>query len=304
MTEAQPPLLLHSLATFEAELIACLDAARPRRIVEIGSETGAFSDVLLDWATGNDATVVTVDPEPPEALRSRAGSSGNLEVVAGASPAALEEVEPAGAYVIDGDHNYFTVGAELEGIYAGREEDPSSAPLTILHDVCWPCGRRDAYYAPDRIPAEHRHPHDYRRGAVPGRSELVEGGFRGGGEWAFATNEGGPANGVLTAVEDFLADRPALRLVVLPCVFGVGVLFHRGAPYATTIEERLGSLDESALLARLEENRLHLYLTVLDLQDELERRRARFDSALASAHARIGVLEAQNSALRLDGVRP
>ena len=303
MSEPEAPLLLHSLATLDAELVSCLDAARPRRIIEIGSETGAFSEVLLRWATANDAYLVSVDPDPPAALRSLARTSSHLEVVAEPSPAALEGIESADAYVIDGDHNYFTVSKELAAIYPGADPDPSSAPLTILHDVGWPWGRRDSYYAPDRIPDDQRHSYDYRRGVVPGRSDLVDGGFRGAGEWASATHEGGPSNGVLTAVEDFLADRPGLRLLVLPCVFGVGVLFHRESPYVATIEERLGPLDGSTLLARLEENRLALYFTVLELQDQLERERMRVDRALAAANDRIGALEAENSAFRLDGAR-
>lgn len=303
MSEPEVPVLLHSLATFGSELVACLDAARPRRIIEIGSETGAFSELLLRWATENDAVLVSVDPDPPAALRSLAQSSAHLEVVAQASPAALEGIDPASAYVVDGDHNYFTVSKELAAIYAGDEEDPSAAPLTILHDVGWPAARRDLYYDPERLPSDAVHEHSFREGVVPDEPGTVAGGFRSRGEFAVALHEGGPANGVLTAVEDFLAERPALRLIVLPCVFGVGVLFHRKAPYATTIEERLGPLDGSTLLARLEENRLRLYLTILDLQDELERRRGRFDRALAAAHDRIGALEAENSALRLDGAR-
>ena len=31
-------------------------------------------------------------------------------------------------------------------------------PLLMLHDIGWPLARRDGYYAPERIPAEHRQP--------------------------------------------------------------------------------------------------------------------------------------------------
>ncbi|MCE4872534.1 hypothetical protein LZC26_09990, partial [Campylobacter coli] len=82
--------------------------------------------------------------------------------------------------------------------------------LAFFHDVGWPCGRRDAYYAPDQIPAEHRHPHSYEAGALLDRESLVEGrGFRGMGQFAFANIAGGARNGVMTAIDDFLAEQLA-----------------------------------------------------------------------------------------------
>ena len=45
-------------------------------------------------------------------------------------------------------------------------------PVLILHDVCWPYGRRDLYYAPERIPEEFRQPYE-QRGMRPGTDELL-----------------------------------------------------------------------------------------------------------------------------------
>ena len=48
-------------------------------------------------------------------------------------------------------------------------------PVLILHDVCWPYGRRDLYYVPERIPEEFRQPYAQRgmrpgtQGAAPAR---------------------------------------------------------------------------------------------------------------------------------------
>ena len=61
------------------------------------------------------------------------------------------------------------------------------------------------YYAPDRLPPDAVHPHSFEGGALPGRSELGRGGFQGAGGFAWACHEGGERNGVLTAVEDFVA---------------------------------------------------------------------------------------------------
>src|SRR5919197_862306 len=47
-----------------------------------------------------------------------------------------------------------------------------------------------------------------------------------------AAREGGPRNGVLTAVEDFVADREGLSLAVIPVFFGIGVVWSADAPWA------------------------------------------------------------------------
>src|SRR5207249_4114949 len=95
--------------------------------------------------------------------------------------------------------------------------------ILIMHDVCWPYGRRDLYYAPDRIPAEFRQPYD-QRGMRPDRRKLLRGG--GLNPTMFnAVTEGGPRNGVMTALDDFTAEyeRP-LRRVVLPIYFGLAIV--------------------------------------------------------------------------------
>ncbi len=83
-----------------------------------------------------------------------------------------------------------------------------------MHDVGWPYGRRDLYYAPDQIPEEFRQP--YRRaGMRPGpRSCSSTGGIN--PTMCNAELEGGPRNGVMTALDDFLAeyDRPVRKVVV------------------------------------------------------------------------------------------
>src|SRR5215210_588730 len=103
------PLLLHSLSEHGELIFGALDVARPQRIVEIGSETGGFSKELLDWAGANGATLVTVEPYPTPEIRELAESVDHFELVARRSPGAFAELEPADAYVIDGDHNHWTV---------------------------------------------------------------------------------------------------------------------------------------------------------------------------------------------------
>ena len=193
-----------------------------------------------------------------------------VQLVKDLSLGALQEMEPADAYFLDGDHNYFTVRGELETIDR-RAREAGTQWLAILHDVGWPSGRRDMYYAPDTLPPDAVHPHTWDRGVLVGESEPVEGGFRGEGAFAWALHEGGPSNGVLTAVEDFLAQRDDLAFVKVPCVFGLGLIYPATAEYAPELSEFLRWYDENRLLDRLEQNRLALYLGYIELQDEHRR---------------------------------
>ena len=296
--EAQP-LLLHSLASFGPLVFRCLEAAGARRIVEIGSETGELTLALADWASERGGKVICVDPDPAPSVVARAQRDPVLEVVAGASPAALDGLQPGDAHLVDGDHNHWTVLRELRHAYGGGDPQSGAGPLCLVHDVGWPCARRDMYYAPDRLPAEGRHPHSYEGGVVPHRSELVPRGFRGGGDFAWAEHEGGERNGVRTAVEDALAELGGLRLAVVPSVFGLGVVWPERAPWGPAIAEIVDPLAENPLLETLEHNRLALYLRVLDLQDASSADRLRADRVVAGLQEDLGRLDAENASLRL-----
>jgi hypothetical protein len=292
------PLLLHSLSEHGEVIFAALDAAAPRRIVEIGSETGGFTKELLDWATAHDAQLATVEPQPTKEIRALAASVDAFRLVEGRSPAALADLDPADAYVIDGDHNHWTVSGELEAVYGdGR------TPLAILHDVGWPCARRDQYYAPDAIPGHALLAHSWTGGRDPDSEELVAGGFEGAYEFAVAEREGGERNGVLTAVEDFLAAHPGLEYRQVAPIFGVGFVYAADAPYGPRLRELLDPWHESRLLERLERNRVRLYARVLELQRELERAGLHRSRTALELEERIGAVEAENAALRLERAR-
>lgn len=282
-------LLLHSLTTFRELIVESLEIVGARHVVEIGSETGGMTELLLDWAREHDGTLTCVEPEPSDLVRELARATPALELVDRPSPAGLAEVPTADVYVIDGDHNFWTVREELRSAHSDVPEG-EPGPLCVLHDVAWPCARRDYYYAPDRLPPEAVHPHRFDRGVVPGEPGLVAGGFRSRGEFAQAEREGGEGNGVLTAVEAFRAERPGLRFVSIPAVFGVGFLFSAGAPYGERLAERLAPYDASPLLQRLEDNRVKLYVRLLELQDELNRTRRGHDRHLAALEGELAEL--------------
>jgi hypothetical protein len=276
-------ILIYSLSEHRDLIFECLDAVAPERVVEIGSEAAGMTRELVLWAERSGARFVTVEPFPIDEVREMDARLEHFELVEGRSPGALEGIEPAGAYLIDGDHNYWTVLHELRAIYAGDRGPP---PLAILHDVGWPCARRDQYYSVEALPPEAVHPHSYSKGRVPGRDELADRGFGGDGAFAVALEEGGPRNGVLTAVEDFLAERSGLVYAHIPAIFGLGVIYARAAPYAE--------------LARLEENRVRLYTRVLELQDELTRADPVANLVLLRYAERLAALEAENASLRLE----
>ena len=275
-------LLIHSMAEFADTITACLDAAGARSIVEVGAEFGGMSQRLADHARTNGGSLTSIDPAPkPEFLR-WAADNPHVRHIARPSLDAMPGLAEVDAWVIDGDHNYYTVANELA--IAHRLSVRDGRPLlAFLHDVAWPCARRDMYYAPDRIPAEHRHPHRWDVGVTLDDGGVqVDRGFRGAGQFAIALRDGGPRNGVLTAIEDFIAgardEGRELAFAFVPAVFGLGVVFAADAPWSAALAQILIPLHDNPLIARLEENRLRNYLAVIDWQDRA--------NAAAQAHAR------------------
>lgn len=285
------PLLLHSLAEFREIIFDCCDVVGPRSLVEVGAEDGTFTVELLRWARDHGAAVYAVEPFPTPAITELAEHWPELRLVEERSPGALEKLEGADVYLIDGDHNYVTVRAELEAIFDGEDDRPR---LVFLHDVGWPSGRRDMYYDPDSLPPDAVHSHTHEKGVVPGNDGVVQGGFRGAGHFAWSRHEGGPANGVRTAVEDFLAAHDGeLRFAAVPCVFGLGAVYPASAPWAASVDDLLAPYADNALLARLEDNRLLLYLTVIELQDHLAQASKVVDQAMLERRD----VDAENRAL-------
>lgn len=267
-------LLIHSMSEFSSLILPCLDEAKVQDIAEIGSEFGGMSKVLAERAEKIGGSLTCIDPEPAEGFREWIDEAESAVHDARPSLDALKDREAVDAWFIDGDHNYYTVYHELEAIDAIQRE--AGRPLlAFLHDVSWPCARRDFYYAPDRVPPGWRHPHSYDHGVRLGEDDvLLDRGFRGMGQFAVALEVGGPRNGVLTAVEDFLKEadseeRP-LYYVHVPAVFGLGIIFEGSAPWSNAMAEFLLPYHANPLLARLEENRLRNWLEVIDWQDRSE----------------------------------
>ena len=245
----------HSFANLAELCIPCLDAVGARSVVEVGAYSGALTALLLEWAESSGARVVAVDPLPQPELVELAERSRGLELMRETSLEALRHIDLPDVVIIDGDHNYWTVSEELRAIADLAGE---SLPLLLFHDVGWPHGRRDAYYGPERIPEEHRHPLKEGGGLFPGDPGTQPGALP--YKWV-AAREGGPRNGVFTAVEDFVAAREGLRLAVVPAFFGFAAVWPVGAPWAGAVAEVLDPWDGNAIVERMEANRvLHLAL--------------------------------------------
>jgi hypothetical protein len=244
----------HSLGNLGEIMIPCLQAAAPSTVVEVGAYAGDVTRLLVEFSEASAARIWTIDPDPQDALVALARDHPQVELVRSTSHHALAELPAAEAYIIDGDHNYFTVAEELRLI--AEAAAPHQAPLLLCHDVGWPHARRDSYYAPELIPAQQRRPAVQGGYVFPGVSGIHDGGLI--YQWP-ATREGGPRNGVLTAIEDFLEGREELRFALVPAFFGLGVIWSRGAPYAQALEAILEPWDRNPVVARLEANRvLHL----------------------------------------------
>jgi hypothetical protein len=240
-----------SLANLTEVVLPCLDAIEARSVMEVGAYRAKLTGELVSWAEGAGARVVAIEPVPqPELLELDAGSA-DLELVAETSHEALPRLPLADAIILDGDHNYYTLSEELRLV--AERASGSELPLLIFHDVGWPLARRDAYSDPDLVPKEHRHPYAWNVALMPGNPGVVDEGMPFA---CVAVSEGGPRNGVLTAIEDFMAEHDGLELATVPAFFGLGVVWHTEAPWADAVAEALEPWNRNPVLERLEANRI------------------------------------------------
>ena len=221
-----------------------LEGLVPRVVVEVGMFKGETTEKLLDFAAGRETVVHGVDPaDPPgfdlEGFRQRYGdrfvfhNEPSLDV--------LPRIRDADAVLLDGDHNWYTVFNELSLLDGVAREEQRPFPLTLLHDIDWPWGRRDMYYVAERIPEDQRNGVT-TGGVVPGKSELQERGF--GWRVPKAPMSDTPRNGVRTAIEDFLAETAAdLTFRSIPGFHGCGILVDAAHLRHASVADAMAKLD-------------------------------------------------------------
>jgi Glycosyl transferases group 1 len=159
-----------------------IDALRPSEVIEFGDDAH-FNEMLAAAAGAFDGVVVRGD-DP-----------------------GLVEIPAPDLALVYGEPNWYSVTDRLDQLVAISRGRDAQFPVTLVHGVDWPTGRRDSYPNPDAIPTEARQPHRTEDGVER------------------ALDRHDLRNGVLTAVEDFL-DRfgDDLEAIHLPGLGGVAIL--------------------------------------------------------------------------------
>jgi cephalosporin hydroxylase len=208
---------------WDVAIAPVLRAAGARRVVEIGALRGETTVRMLE-SLGPDAELHVIDPVPGfDPAEHAERFPGRYHFHQALSLDMLANLPPVDAALVDGDHNWYTVYNELRLLAEGARRHGTPLPVLVLHDVLWPYGRRDLYYAPEQIPEEFRQPYA-QAGMLPGSRDLVaKGGLN--PTMNNARREGGPRNGVMTGLEDFLAEHAnPVRVVVVPIYFGLAIV--------------------------------------------------------------------------------
>lgn len=274
--------------------------AIPGGVVEIGADKGFTTRMLSELCQELAVPFVSVDPSPSDGVDDIVGVDHRR--ITSSDFFKSEQVPAAAVWIVDGDHNYETVAMELEGI---ARASAGSDCLIFLHDLGWPNGRRDFWYSLDTAPTDAPRMIDGH-----GVSLDIEGicpkeqGIGLGSMAAVAPTEGGLRNGVLTAVEDFLATEQGSGWVFrwTPIFFGFGYLVRKdtlASGRLSVVEDRFESFENVRdILGPLEFNRLRLLQTTNVKWTESASKDARTE---ALEH-RIAELERSESALK-DAVR-
>jgi predicted O-methyltransferase YrrM len=131
------PLISTSLTAAETNRLA--ELARDQDVLEIGSAYGYSACVMAlagarhvtavdphTWLNSHDAMTANLD---------KAGVAGQVTIVRGASPAALDGLGPFGLVFIDGDHGAAAVMADVE---AARKVLADGGVLAV-HDYLETC---------------------------------------------------------------------------------------------------------------------------------------------------------------------
>jgi hypothetical protein len=193
-----------------------------RNFCEIGASTGLSADEILKL---KNISYTIVDPCFDADLPLKYSGDSRVAVHKTNSLDALPKISGKfDCILIDGDHNWYTVFNELSLVQ--QRGLLREGGMMFVHDIDWPYGRRDLYYQPETIPVELRL--DYaRKGIVRGESQLVnQGGHN--PEFCHAIHEGGPRNGVLTAIDDFVAANSAeYHFDRIRSEFGLGILQYK-----------------------------------------------------------------------------
>jgi hypothetical protein len=223
-------------------LVASIEA---RTILEVGAEFGLSTRVILNHVRSVSGHLHCIDPDPAfDAKTFQEENREHLTFYADLSLNVLDRIPRVDVALVDGDHNWYTVFNELQMIEENHQHDPLGMPLTFIHDINWPYGRRDLYYNPESIPNEFVHPYAQMGISIKDNTLVKKGGMN--ADLYNAIPYGGAKNGVMTAVEDYINQSSLdFHFVSIPLYFGLGIL--------ATSERLQASKDLAAHVERIEE---------------------------------------------------
>ncbi|HEV2677617.1 MAG TPA: hypothetical protein VGV37_24010 [Aliidongia sp.] len=250
-----------------------IDALRPRTILQIGAKDEHATRKLIEAAIRIGATVHVAALDPAFDVAAARRDAGDRLVV---HPARGRDVVPLLAtpelILIDDDPNWYNVHGLLTAVERQARGGNRPFPTVLVTQTGWPYGRRDSYDEPSAIPEHFRQAYE-RAGIVPGSSTLsAQHGIFCDRFNAAAENEA--QSGVLTALEDFLGDRPGLfAMSHLPMFHGLTLLRPTGGPAEPALQSILSILalgrSAMALAVELEAARVALEIDGIALRQAL-----------------------------------
>jgi cephalosporin hydroxylase len=249
-----------------------LECAKPSVLVEVGCHQGKNTRNLVSFCQEHHCDLHVIDPRPElnpvDLAQWQTQRDFGFVLHKARSLDVLPRISRADVVLLDGDHNWYTVFHELQALKETALGGVGKPPLVLLHDIGWPYARRDLYYDPGAIPNEYRQPYSQQGIHPKFNGQTGQQGFNVGANNAL--QEGGPRNGVLTAVEDYLASTDHEYIFIqVPLYHGLGILCPRqlvewNEDLAAFLEQFRNPLLTNGLLDAIEEERLS---AGIDLED-------------------------------------
>jgi hypothetical protein len=235
-----------------------LHQIQARCLLEIGADEGENTKLLSMYCDAFNAALTVIDTVLKPSLQQIISNSGKIKMIVGKSHDVLPTLDkPVDAVFLEGDLNHYTIYGDLAELKRLADRRNTPFPLIFVRSASWPYARRDMYYDPAGLPKDATHDHE-KSGMTPWSSQLKE--MMINYPFENAKYEGGPQNGVWTAVEDFVADSGLpLKLFSLLSNNGLGVMYLENSEAEQFINqnliipERIRLFLETCEIARLNE---------------------------------------------------
>ena len=194
-----------------------LNRFKVNNIVISGVGDKPIVDMILKYCDVNDASYIAIDSK--DGFEEDFIQDYTLNV--------LPNLNNYDAVFINDDPNWYTIYNELNFIKKNNDE----FPLVFICNNVFPHKRRDSYIDPNIIPDDFRN--DFSKNFEYGDISLCD-------DFYHATEENTPKNGVLTAIEDFIAENQSINIMNIKLINGVTILY----PENSISKIRLGKLSE------------------------------------------------------------